>query len=97
MHYVVITIPNGVTYETVSLHGLRGWDDPSGLISRHYGETWYRERRSLILMAPSVVTRIEMNILINPDHPDFSRITHGLHQPVWWDERLYPDADTGQA
>jgi RES domain-containing protein len=96
-HYIVITIPNGVTYETVSLHGLRGWDDPSGVVSRHYGETWYRERRSLILMVPSVVARIEMNILINPDHPDFSRITHGLHQPVWWDERLYPETDTGLA
>jgi RES domain-containing protein len=58
---------------------------------------WYRERRSLILMVPSVVARIEMNILINPDHPDFSRITHGLHQPVWWDERLYPETDTGLA
>jgi len=52
---------------------------------------------SLILMVPFVVARIETNILINPDHPDFSRITHGLHQPVWWDERLYPETDTGLA
>jgi RES domain-containing protein len=38
------------------------------------------------------VARIENNILINPEHPEFPRITHGLHQPVWWDLRLFESA-----
>ena len=45
-------------------------------------------RRSLLLLVPSVVARMERNILVNPDHPEFGRLTHGLHQPVWWDRRL---------
>jgi hypothetical protein len=31
---------------------------------------------------PSIVARVESNVLINPEHPEFGRITHGLHQPV---------------
>jgi RES domain-containing protein len=36
-----------------------------------------------------VVTRVENNTLINPDHPEFDKIETGLHQPVWWDRRLF--------
>jgi RES domain-containing protein len=38
---------------------------------------------------PSLVARIERNILINPEHPEFPRITHDPAQPVWWDARLF--------
>jgi RES domain-containing protein len=43
----------------------------------------------LILIVPSVVARIESNILINPEHPEFPKIETSLHQPVWWDKRLF--------
>ena len=33
--------------------------------------------------------RPERNILINPLHPEFPKITTSLHQPVWWDSRLF--------
>jgi hypothetical protein len=58
-----------------------------------FGEAWHRSRRSLLLFVPSVVARVSTNILINPDHPDFGRITVGLHQPCWWDDRLFQGAD----
>ena len=45
--------------------------------------------RSLILIVPSVVARIESNILINPEHPEFPKIETSLHQSVWWDKRLF--------
>jgi RES domain-containing protein len=40
-------------------------------------------------MVPSVVARIERNVLINPQHHEFPRIAHSLHQPGWWDDRLF--------
>jgi RES domain-containing protein len=43
----------------------------------------------LVLIVPSVLARVDKNILINPDHPEFGRITTGLHPPVWWDKRLF--------
>jgi RES domain-containing protein len=88
-HYMEITIPNGVSYEVVTPHTLPGWDDASCGISRQFGEAWRIAGRSLLLFVPSVVARTDMNILINPDHPDFPRITHGIEMPVPWDARLF--------
>ena len=87
-HYIAITIPNGVSYEVVDTARLRGWDDAGASVSRD-GAAWARAQRSLILIAPSVVARLDDNIMINPAHPEFARLSHSLHQPVFWDTRLY--------
>ena len=88
-HYIQITIPNGVRYEMLNVAALPDWHLDACAASRAYGDDWQRSRRSLILIVPSVVARVEHNILINPEHREFARVTHGLHQPVWWDERLF--------
>ncbi len=88
-HYVTITIPNGIRYEMFSEARVPRWYAPSAAASRAFGDAWQRSRRSLILIVPSVVARIESNILINPEHPEFAKITTSLHRPVWWDERLF--------
>lgn len=91
-HYIEILLPPGLSYEVLNLPALPGWDAPDPcLVSKSYGEQWHRQKRSLLLLVPSVVARLERNILINPDHPEFSRITMPtLHTPVWWDARLFP-------
>jgi len=89
-HYIAITIPNGVGYEALNPAHLSGWDSrPPGGSSTAYGETWQHERRSLVLIVPSVIAQPDNNVPINPEHPDFGRITHSLHQPVWWDRGLF--------
>jgi RES domain-containing protein len=88
-HFIQITIPNGLCYEMLNPAHLPGWDADKASVSRTYGETWHGSRRSLLLLVPSVVARMEFNVLINPEHVEFSRITHTLHQPVWWDRRLF--------
>jgi RES domain-containing protein len=88
-HYIAITIPSGISYEVLNPARLPGWDGASPSIPQSYGEGWYRERRSLILIVPSVIARIDNNVLINPEHPEFGHVTHSLHQPVWWDRRLF--------
>jgi RES domain-containing protein len=90
-HFIEIMIPNGLSYETLSPAHLPGWDRRSPDVSRAYGEAWQQSRRSLLLLVPSVVARMELNVLINPEHPEFGGITHSLHQPVWWDQRLFRD------
>ena len=42
-----------------------------------------------MLLVPSVVARVERNLVINADHPEFARVTVGLETPVWWDARLF--------
>ncbi len=94
-HFIEITLPNGLSYEVADPAHLPGWDDPSCSVSKSFGDAWQQSRRSVLLYVPGIVARIEQNVLINPDHPEFGRITHGRHQPVWWDGRLFsPEAST---
>ena len=88
-HYIEITIDAGVSYEVFAAGRHPGWDATSPGVARAFGAGWAKEARSAILLVPSVVARIERNVLINPAHPEFGRIRAGLHQPVWWDERLF--------
>ncbi len=88
-HFITITIPNGVSYEVVTRDSLPGWDDISCHASRAHGEAWQQEKRSLLLLVPSVVARAERNFLLNPDHPEFHQVTASMHEPVPWDSRLF--------
>lgn len=90
-HFVEATIPQGVSCEVFSPDSLPSWSSPSGVSAREFGSQWYRDLRSAILMVPSVVARLEQNIVINVTHPDFGRrpIAVGPETPVWWDQRLF--------
>ena len=88
-HYVEIDIPAGTSYEVASADNVPDWHQPGGTAARGFGHRWYTERRSAILLVPSVVARMEQNIIINAAHEEFPRIRPGLETPVWWDERLF--------
>ncbi|MBV9288150.1 MAG: RES family NAD+ phosphorylase [Hyphomicrobiales bacterium] len=88
-HCIKITIPRGLSYEVFSPPSLPGWDSLPPAASRTFGEQWRHEQRSLILIAPSVVARLDNNVLINPAHPEFGLVEASLHQPVFWDRRLF--------
>jgi RES domain-containing protein len=88
-HYIPITIPNGISYEVLDTAALPDWYLESCATSKPFGQTWQQQKRSLLLIVPSVVARIEKNFLINPEHSEFGHLTTGLHQPVWWDRRLF--------
>jgi RES domain-containing protein len=90
-HFIEITIPNGLSYEMVEPAQLPGWDDPAATMSKQFGATWQQAKRSVLLIVPSVVARMEHNFLLNPEHPEFPQIRHGLHRPVWWDRRLFSE------
>jgi RES domain-containing protein len=46
----------------------------------------------VLLFVPSVVARLDRNVLISPAHPDFSKLEASLHEPVFWDRRLFGSA-----
>ena len=89
-HYIEIAIPQGTSYEIVTPDILPDWHRPGGEAARRFGRGWYSENRSAILIVPSVVARMERNIVINCRHPDFVNIKVGLETPIWWDRRLFP-------
>ena len=88
-HFVEITIPRGTSYEVVTADIVRDWSHPAGEAARRFGRTWYAENRGTLLIVPSVVARMERNIVINTRHADFAGLTVALETPVWWDQRLF--------
>ncbi len=88
-HYIAITIPTDMSYEIFQTAAHPGWDGKDETICKSYGAAWHAARRTAILLVPSMPARIDRNILINPSHPEFARITHSLPEPIWWDARLY--------
>ena len=66
-----------------------GWDHADLRVARAFGDAWIRERRTAVLVVPSVVARREGNALLNPQHPDFRKISTGSPEPVVWDARLF--------
>jgi RES domain-containing protein len=88
-HFIAITLPRGMTYETITKDHLPGWDTFVPKTSADFGARWVNEMRSAILLVPSYVARLERNIVINPAHPDSAGIETSLPEPVWWDERLF--------
>src|ERR1035441_8662578 len=72
--YVEIEIPAGVSIEEITPADLPRWNSPSFEAARSFADRWYDERRTPVLLVPSVVTHVERNVLINQDHPVFHRI-----------------------
>lgn len=87
---VEIAIAGAVAVESHDEHSLpAGWDHGDLVVARAFGDAWVRERRSAVLVVPSVVARREGNVVLNPAHPDFKRIKAGTPEPVLWDARLF--------
>ena len=88
-HWIEIAVPPGASYEVLSTAHHSGWDAEDCLVAKAYGEAWQHSGRSLLLIVPSVVARMEHNILINDAHPEIRQVEFSLHQPIWWDQRLF--------
>ncbi len=66
-----------------------GWDDADLRVARAFGDAWIRQRRTAVLVVPSVVARREGNVLINPQHADFIGVVARTPEAVVWDARLF--------
>ena len=87
---VEIAIAGAVTVERHDECSLpAGWDHADLRVARAFGDAWIRERRTAVLVVPSVAARREGNVLLNPQHADFMKIVAGNPEPVVWDARLF--------
>jgi len=55
----------------------------------HLGDTWVRGGETAALLVPSAAIRGEWNVLLNPAHPDFSRITFAPPERFAFDARMF--------
>ena len=87
--YIEIDIPAALQIEHLAPDEVPNWDAQSYEFARAYGNRWYDERRTPVLLVPSVVTQVEHNVLINQEHADFKLIQARRPLPVRWDARLW--------
>jgi RES domain-containing protein len=89
--YVEALVPEDVSREIFDPRSSPGWDNPrDASVAQAFGRAWIEERRSALLVVPSVVTGgRDTNVVVNPDHPDAARIEVGPEMPVAFDPRLF--------
>jgi RES domain-containing protein len=56
--------------------------------SQDIGSEWIEKQRSPILVVPSFIVSSEFNILLNPNHPHFSRLKFTKPVPFVFDPRM---------
>lgn len=64
------------------------WQRPEHPAPKALGDRWLESAASLALDAPSAVVPQERNILFNPFHPDWPRLTASAPVPFSFDPRL---------
>ncbi len=63
------------------------WRDKQDL-TRRLGNAWLEEGHFMLLTVPSAIVDLERNVLVNPQHPDMSRLGVPAILPFSWDDRL---------
>lgn len=90
-YLVRVDVPDDVwvAREILSRPPAVGWDAiPEGLVSRTVGSAWLSSGRTALFAVPSVIIAEEDNVLINPAHPDASRITATKVRRFIYDHRV---------
>jgi RES domain-containing protein len=81
---IPIEVPLSITLDTIER--LPGDLDET----KDLGSQWFRSGKTVGLLVPSVVVHEERNLLLNPEHRDFPRLSILNAQPFRFDSRLSP-------
>jgi len=95
-YLVEITVPDKVwaaaLIESASTLPV-GWDaEPPGKVSLDHGTNWLKAKSSALMVVPSVIVPEELNVIINPLHPDSAGITASKLRKWLYDPRLIQPA-----
>ena len=86
---VSATIPDGFVKDIRKLTLPVNWNSsPAPPRVQSIGDQWIRSRASLALRVPSAIVSGSSNILINPEHPDFTHFVVDGIEPFAFDSRL---------
>jgi RES domain-containing protein len=87
---MTVNCPDDLKIKSIQLNDLPDyWADYDQMhFIQNIGEKWIRENQSPILQVPSSIIEEEVNYLLNPKHPDFSKIKLIKSQPFVFDKRI---------
>jgi RES domain-containing protein len=94
---VPIEVPDEIAVQVITVADLpQGWDASAATdVTRDIGTNWASGRATAVLSVPSAVIPRERNYILNPAHPDFSRIVFGSPEPFDFDDRLRRERQRG--
>jgi RES domain-containing protein len=90
-HLIVVQlrIPPSVSREVLTPGRLPAWQaSQPNPVSQNFGDQWYDDQRSAVLIVPSVLSPFEHNVLIHQAHPETRSIKVGESLPTTMDDRL---------
>ncbi len=83
-------LPDNAKVERVDRSSLpANWRKVDNRHLRQIGSDWVRKGSSLALLVPSAVMDEEWNVLLNPAHPDFAKVSVSSARPFHYDERMF--------
>ncbi len=87
-HLVTISIPDSIKPASIQLSRLKkNWKDDISY-SQFMGDAFLKQQPSLLLAVPSAIVEAENNFIINPKHPDISKIRISSARLFEFDKRL---------
>lgn len=86
-----IFIPDNLTIKEIKTIELPDdWNTfPHAKSTQNIGDSFILENKFVALKVPSVVTKGDFNILINPHHKDFKKIKIKSSEPFLFDRRIF--------
>lgn len=88
---ICINIPDDIAVKELPESDLPpNWKDfPHPVSTQKFGDEFVRENKYCVLMVPSVVTKGDFNMLINPNHKDFAKIEITAIEKFPFDKRIF--------
>jgi len=84
-----VNVPVDVTIDEVHPASLvEGWQDDFQA-TRNLGDQWLNDRRTALLKVPSAPSPESFNFLLNPNHPDATKVAVKFGRWLRYDRRLF--------
>ena len=90
LRLLAIELPDELSIEVIEPITLPvGWHSvPAPAALQTLGSSWLTSRRTAALMMPSAVINVELNVLLNPRHPEMQRVRILSDEAFSFDTRL---------
>ena len=83
-------VPDALEIGRLELRALpANWRQTREESLRRFGDEWIRAAQTVALLVPSAAVRGEWNVLLNPAHPDFSKVKFQEPEPFEFDARMF--------
>lgn len=91
--HLTAKIPADYVYSAATLESLPQTADFRGDVrderaTQGFGQYWATQRGQVAIRVPSAVIPSELNVLLNPTHPDFNEVNWDYTESFRFDERL---------